>query len=272
MRDIELVVTDLDGTLWHTSDEIHPDVGIALKEVLRRGMPLLVATGRRVTSTRVPLATLGVSPSAVVLNGALGLDLATNVRFHRAPFPAQQATEVLEHFRACGLDPCIYVDDDAAEVCVGTTPSTNPRHLQALGASVVFTDLDCVVRDVAVLAFSVIGAPHAELAPAYKALEGVAAAHLDRALEFPGLAAITAAPLGLSKWDGVEAFCRARGLDATRVLAIGDGPNDVELLVNAAVAVVPENAHPAALAHADEVIPPAREGGWAAVVDLLDGV
>jgi len=63
------------------------------------------------------------------------------------------------------------------------------------------------------------------------------------------------------------AYCTQHGLDPTRVLALGDGPNDVELLTGAAVRLVPAVAHPAALDLATEVIPAATEGGWAAVLD-----
>ena len=52
------------------------------------------------------------------------------------------------------------------------------------------------------------------------------------------------------------------------MLAIGDGPNDVELLTHAAVAVVPESAFPDALAVADHLVPP-PDGGWAKILDLV---
>jgi hydroxymethylpyrimidine pyrophosphatase-like HAD family hydrolase len=94
--------------------------------------------------------------------------------------------------------------------------------------------------------------------------------HLDRSIEFAGMAAMTVAPLGQSKWDGVLAYCARRGLDPTRVLAVADGPNDLELLTNAAVRAVPAVAHPAALALADHVIPSAADGGWADILTLLD--
>jgi len=84
---IELVVTDLDGTLWDEDERLHPRTAAAITELDRRGIDLLVATGRRVTSTRDPLARAGLHPPAVVLNGALGLDLATATRFHRQTFP-----------------------------------------------------------------------------------------------------------------------------------------------------------------------------------------
>jgi hydroxymethylpyrimidine pyrophosphatase-like HAD family hydrolase len=267
---IELVVTDLDGTLWHTTDEVHPGTAAAWAEVARQ-VPILVATGRRVASTREPLARLGVQPPAVVLNGALALDLATGRAFHRSPFPAAQAASVLAAFQEAGLDPCLYIEEDdrGVEVLLSDTPSTNPGHVRQLGRGAAVTDLDAAVRDVPILAFSLIGVPHGPLAAAAAAVGGTAEVHLDRSLEYAGTAAITVAPLGQSKWDGVEAFCRREGLDSTRVLALGDGPNDVELLTAAAVRVVPEVAHPAARELADHTIAAPQDGGWLALPRIL---
>lgn len=266
--DVDLIVTDLDGTLWPNQYDVHPKAASALADVLDGDIPLLVATGRRITSTRVPLIRLGASPPAVVLNGAVGLDLATGDRFHRSPFDPVEADKVLAGFRAVGLDPCIYVDDPDAEVLLSDTPSTHPQHVADLGATAAVVDLAEAVMQTVVLAFSIIGAPRQDLAAAVAALEGIAEVHLDRAFDLPG-AAITVAPKGQSKWDGVVAFCEREALDATRVLALADGPNDIELLTNAAVTLVPANAHAPALALADHVIAPAGEGGWSAVLDLL---
>lgn len=268
MTGVDLVVTDLDGTLWHTDDDIHPDIAAAWAEISRH-VPVIVATGRRTTSTRVPLARVGIVPSAVVLNGALALDLASGHHYHRAPFPPIQAGEVLAAFQDLGLDPCLYMDGVEAEVLVSDTPSTNDEHLESLGDTAAVADLRRAAAEVAVLGFSIIGAEHRLLSAAAAAIGHTAEVHLDRALDFPGLAAITVAPKGQSKWDGVEAYCRHHGIDSTCVLAVGDGPNDLELLTHAAVSVVPEVAHPAALELADHVIPSAREAGWLQLPDLL---
>jgi len=272
--DVSLVVTDLDGTLWHTDDEVHPTATAALHEVLRSGPPLLVATGRRLTSTRVPLERLGVSPPAVVLNGALGLDLATAVRFHRAPFPTAEAVAVLDAFQATGLDPCVYGDGvtmegRSIEVWLSPTPSTHDGHVEMLTPSAAVGDLSEVVQRETVLAFGLLGVQHERLVAAKEAIGDTAEVHLDRSLDYPGLAAMTVAPQGQSKWDGVLAFCRMEGIDSTKVLVLADGPNDIELLTNAAHRLVPDNAHPAAQALADHLIPPAADGGWARVLDHL---
>lgn len=266
---VELVVTDLDGTLWHTDDDLRPEVTEAVREIQRRGVPLLVATGRRVASTRAPLARMDLAPPAVVLNGALGLDLATGQRFHRAPFPPGGAREVLTAFAEAGLDPVIYVDHHRYDVFVSETPSTNPGHLRDLGDSAGVDDLARVVAEEAVLGFSCIGVEHGLLAAAAERLRGAGEVHLDRSLDYPGTGSLTVAPKGQSKWDGVLAFCEQRGLAHDRVLAVADGPNDLELLAAAAVAVVPEDAHPAAAELADHRIPSSRDAGWAAVLDLF---
>ena len=269
MPSVDLVVTDLDGTLWHTDDEVHPNVLAALAELEERGVPLLVATGRRTASTRGPLARIGQAPPAVVLNGALGLDLATGERFHRAPFPTADATNALTAFASVGLEPVVYVDHPRYDVFLSSTPSTHAGHVRSLADTAGVDDLARVCAEEAVLGFSMIGVPHGDGVAASEALGDLAEVHLDRSLDYAGYASFTAAPKGQSKWDGVLAFCAVRGLDSSRVLALADGPNDIELLTNAAVRLVPAVAHPAALDLADHVIPAAADGGWAEVVSYL---
>ncbi len=269
MAAVELVVTDLDGTLWHTDDHVPDQVVAAIAELAALGTPLLVATGRRLTSTRLPLSRIGAAPPAVVLNGALGVDLRSGERFHRAPFPTPQAVEALSRFRSVGLDPVVYVDHPRYEVFLGETPCTHAGHVADLGDSAGTDDLARVVAEEAVLGFSMIGVPHAAAVAAREALRELLEVHLDRSLDYPGLASFTAAPSGQSKWDGVLAYCAAEGLDPGRVLAVADGPNDLELLDNAALRLVPAVAHPAALERADHVIPAAADGGWAEVLTYL---
>lgn len=269
MTAVSLVVTDLDGTLWHTDDHVHPATVKALAELAERGVPLLVATGRRVASTRDPLRRIGQAPPAIVLNGALGLDLATGERFHRAPFPSVQAREALAAFTRVGLAPVVYVDHPRYDVFLAPDPSTHEGHVQSLGDTAGVDDLERVCAEEAVLGFSMIGVPHADGAAAARSLGAAAEVHLDRSLDYPGLASMTVAPLGQSKWDGVRAFCALRDIDPASVLALADGPNDVELLTNASIALVPEVSHQVARDLATHVIPAAAEGGWAAVLDYV---
>ncbi len=279
MSAVELVVTDLDGTFWHTDDHVPQPVLDAVSELAARGIPLLVATGRRVASTQEPLARFGLTPPAVVLNGALGLDLATGARFHCAPFPTDEALVAYDAFTAAGLSPVVYVDHPRYDVFISQSPDTNPAHVAALGDTAgrrwspetrgESDDLRQTVAEVAVLGFSLIGVPFEPAEAAFAALEPHVEVHLDRSIDFPGMASLTAAPRHQSKWDGVLAFCTVHGIDSTKVLALADGPNDVELLAAASVRLVPAGSHQVALDLADTVIPAAADGGWAAVLDHL---
>lgn len=267
--DISIVVTDLDGTFWHTDDSIASEVIDAVKTLEQRGIPFLVATGRRLNSTRRPLEAVGLRPPVIVLNGALGVDLSSMDRFHVRPYPSEEARSVLDAFRAVGLDPVVYIDDPEIEAFVSTEPSTHPDHVHMLQPNLAVDDLERVTAEERVLGFSLIGVPHERAAAAQRSIGPLAESHLDRSIDFPGLATFTVAPNNQSKWDGVVAFCERHGIDSSGVVALGDGTNDLELLGNAAIALAPSDAHDSVLDLADRVIPTAAEGGWASVLDVI---
>lgn len=268
-RRVSLVVTDLDGTFWHVDDDLRPEVARAAASLADLGVPLLVATGRRRASAAVPLARAGLTPPAILLNGAIGIDLATGERFHVAAFPRNEARTVLDAFTGVGLSPVVYVADPDVDAFVAPATSTHPEHHRQILDTGATGDLDRVVAEHDVLGFSLIGVDTDAATRAADAIGDHAETHLDRSLDYPGLASMTVAPLGQSKWDGVLAFCRRHGIDPDGILALGDGPNDLELLDNAAIALVPAVAHPAALERADHVIGAAADGGWVAVLDHL---
>ena len=274
--DVELVVTDLDGTFWDAETQVDPAVIAAVAELERRDVPLLVATGRRLTSTREPLARAGLAPPAVVLNGAMGLELASLERFHLAPYPVEEALAVYDAFLSAGVSPVVYVDHPRYDVYLSDQTSTHASHVRQLGdtagvrpSSAMEDELRAAVGQSPVLGFGVIGFPFDDAETAFAALSVIAEPHLDRSIEYPGLAAMTVAPRHQSKWDGVLAYCTTHGIDSSKVLAVADGPNDLELLANAAVRVVPKIAHPRALELATAVIASAEHAGWSEVPSLL---
>jgi hydroxymethylpyrimidine pyrophosphatase-like HAD family hydrolase len=110
--EIELVVTDLHGTWWERATYVHERTRAALRAVAAAGLPLVVATGRRSGSAQPALSAIGLTPPAVLLNGALGMDLTSGTRFHRGGFGEAGAGAVLAAFHDHGVEPCVYVDSD----------------------------------------------------------------------------------------------------------------------------------------------------------------
>lgn len=265
---IDLVVTDLDGTLWNAEEHIHKRTLEAIATLEQRGLPLLIATGRRVRSAASTLARSDLAPPMVALDGAMGRELATGRAFHECAFDTAAAVDVLEAFRRNDVEPCVYVDLPEVEVFVGMRPSTSPQHIAHIGRWLGRDDLDRVVAEERVFAFGVAAGDPTTMATVARDLTGSASGTVTRDLLHGG-ATLMVRPSGISKWEGVLAWCADQGLDSRRVLAVGDGENDLELLSSAAVSCVVSDGCQAALALADHVIAPATKGGWSAILDLL---
>ena len=268
MAGINLVVTDLDGTLWDVEERIHARTLAAMHELERRRVPLLVATGRRPRSGAQGLAREGFAPPAVFLDGSVGRDLRSGESFHKATFSRADAAAVLAAFEDVGLSPCLYVDRSDCDVVVGPTTSARSEHLEHIGRWVAREDPWDVVANEDVLAVGLVGHARNALEVVNRGIAATAEAVVARDYVF-GEATLIARPRGVSKWQGVLAYCQARGLDPSRVLALGDGENDLELLTGASVACVVSDGCDAALSLADHVIEPAAAGGWCAVLDLV---
>ncbi len=72
---------------------------------------------------------------------------------------------------------------------------------------------------------------------------------------------------GVTKGSGMDFVAEHLGLEQARVVAFGDGENDVELLEWAGYAVAVANAHERVLAAADLVAPSVEEEGVAQVIE-----
>jgi len=265
---VQLVVTDLDGTLSDAAERIHPASVRAIRDLEAAGIPVLVATGRRLRMACAVLEAGGLTGPAVVLDGALGLDLRDGRVFHRVAFPPGAARQVLEAFAAAGLSPCVYVDRPEVDLVVGDRPSTHPDHLARARPWVATEDLHRVVETEPVYAFAVVGRPAPLLEPVPRLVGPAGSASIVGDLIYGG-STVQVRPPRVSKWNGVLAFCADQGLDPGRILAVGDGANDLELLEGAAVACAVTTASPAVLARADHVIGPPASGGWAAVLEMV---
>lgn len=92
---IRLVALDLDGTLLNSQREISQPNLDALGAAARRGIQLLITTGRRYHSARPLLDSLPCPAIVIASNGALITDLAGNL-LHRNFLPRDIARQVLD--------------------------------------------------------------------------------------------------------------------------------------------------------------------------------
>lgn len=265
---IQLVVTDLDGTLWDSTQTVHPRTLAAITELERRGIPLLVATARRAGGARRLLRRNGLELPAVFLDGALVSDRA-GATIHADWFDQPLAATVLATFTRYGVEPCLGVlTEDGVDARLGPQPSTHPEHVSFIADWTRRADLTEVVATETVQSFVICGVARSLLDPVADALAPIAAVHVTLDDLFDGYT-ITVRPPDVNKWRGVRAFCDHQAIDSSAVLAIGDGLNDVELLEAATVACVIEGSDERVTAHADHIVGRPDIGGWADVLDHL---
>ncbi len=268
---IRLVATDLDGTFWDSGLVPPPSHLAAVDELSGAGVTVLAATSRRPRVVARQLGAVGLALPAVLIDGALGIDFRCGARFHQACFAAETALATLATFRAHGLDPCLYVEHPEIDVVVSETPSTCAAHLGYLGAVAATADLRVTAASSDVYAFSVLG-PGLERLRAV--VEGLGPAGRSGAVLYPepdcGQYGLIVNPPGVSKWTGVDAYCRRHGIASEEVLAVGDGVNDVAMLTHAGTAVGVRGGAPEAVARCAHLIDPPAADGWIRVVDLVD--
>jgi HAD superfamily hydrolase (TIGR01484 family) len=265
---IELVVTDLDGTLWGTDRVVHPHALAAIEQLGRWGVPVLAATARRSGAARRMLDHNGLAMPAVLLDGALVRDREWTA-IHANSFEPATAADVLEVFRRHGVEPCIGVlADGDRDARVGPRPSSHPDHIAYLTDWMVRADLDAVVAAETVQSFSVCGVALETVQPVADALGPSAAAVVMWDATFDAYTITVGAP-GVDKWRGVQAFCAHHDIDDDAVLAVGDGLNDIALLDAAAIACVVEGSDRRVTALADHLVGGPADGGWADVLGLV---
>ncbi|MDT5258057.1 MAG: hypothetical protein QOD10_3137, partial [Mycobacterium sp.] len=74
-------------------------------------------------------------------------------------------------------------------------------------------------------------------------------------------------PLGISKASGVQEIAGPLGITSDEVVAFGDMPNDIPMLLWAGHGVAMGNAHPDVLSAADEVTAPNSDDGVGRVLE-----
>ncbi|MQY22383.1 5-amino-6-(5-phospho-D-ribitylamino)uracil phosphatase YitU [Nocardia sp. RB20] len=262
-----LVATDVDGTLIDRDEQVSPRTRAVVKALVDDGVHFVLATGRPPRWIDPIVAGLGYAPLCVCGNGAVVYDSATDRILHNDSLDvpelawlAELAERVLP---GCGL---------AAER-VGETAhdAATPQFVSSPEYQHAWLNPD----DTQVARREVIAAPAIKM---LIRLPGVTSADMRAALEphLDGRADLTystdnglielSAP-GVTKASGLRLVAARLGVEHRDIVAFGDMPNDVPMLRLAGRGVAMGNAHPEALAAADETTLTNSEDGVARVLE-----
>lgn len=262
-----LIATDVDGTLLDEHERVTPRTRAAVHAAVDAGVHFVLATGRPPRWVAPVVEDLGLAPMAVCANGAVLYDAATDrIVSARTLLPdalAEVAEVVARVIPGAGLavERVGRSAHDAATPQFVSSPGYEHAWLNPDNTEVSLEDL--LSAPAVKLLIRKAGARSGDMAAAL-------AEHIGPQGDITystnnGL--IELMPVGVSKASGVEEVARPLGVVAADVVAFGDMPNDLPMLVWAGHGVAMGNANPEVAAAADEVTAPNTEDGLARVLE-----
>ena len=277
--DVALVGSDLDGTLLASDLTVGPRARSAIPRLAGVGVEFAYVTGRPPRWLRPVIAQTGHAGFAVCANGALVVDLAQERLVRHTAIDRGLAASVAQRLRELVpgtsfalerlLEGAGRVHDLGALTVVGYEPGYDPPWASQRGVE-RGDILDLIDRGepIKLLAAPPIDAGHdadSLVALAEAEFEGVL--HITHSGARDMLIEIMAGEI--DKGVGFLEIADLHGVDPARTVAVGDMPNDVTLIRAAATGYAVANAHPAARAAADHLLPSNDDDGVGRLLEAI---
>jgi len=262
-----LIATDVDGTLLDEDEHVTPRTRQAVQAAVASGVEFVLATGRPPRWVAPVVDDLGFAPTAVCANGAVVYDPATDRIISARTLPVDVLTELAEIAARVIPGVGLAVErigrsaHDSATPQFVSSPGYEHAWLNPDNTEVSMEDL--LSAPAIKLLIRKAGARSADMAEILSRHIGVQGDITYSTNN--GLLEIN--PIGTSKATGVEEVARPLEIAAEDVVAFGDMPNDVPMLRWAGHGVAMGNAHPEAVAAANEVTAPNTDDGLARVLE-----
>lgn len=264
VRPFELLVLDLDGTLLHGGVELNPALVKALQRAMERELAVTLATGRMPRATAPYLAELQIKAPVILYNGALVRDPVTGRDLLSLELPPGLPWRAYQSFANAPVHPLFYSDDRlycleltqpiftyCQEKRLTALPVDEPRSFLQLGAFV-----KCLF----------IGDP-ADLRLLRETMASQVGAEAHLVNSRPDHLELL--PAGASKGAALRFLASHLGIPLSRVIAVGNEENDLEMIREAGLGIAMADAPDEVRAAADRVAPSADAGGLLALLSEL---
>ena len=289
-----MIAIDLDGTLLNADRAVADSCRRAIDDARAAGIFVTICTGRHLPECAFVLEALCHADPVIVAGGAVIACPETRATLHRFAIDAEltrtavshlndsgHAVMVLKDAHHAGYDYLMVVGRDEhpvdpvsqwwfehMDVSVRTVRTLDeddhPEHTVRLGVCALNRDLDPLLAQMQAVFADRATMHHfaAVVAPEHAARWGGGdAAHILEIFDAQA-----------NKWSAIRHLARERGIDETRIAAIGDEINDLSMITGAALGVAMGNARAEIKDAADRHTRTNNEGGVGhAIRQILDG-
>jgi 5-amino-6-(5-phospho-D-ribitylamino)uracil phosphatase len=276
MARYRLLAIDIDGTLVNSQDELTLATRDALRRAIEAGVRVVLATGRRYSRALPLVAPLALDVPLITASGALIKDPLDHRTLFRAEFKPGVLAGVLRMVDAAGYEPVLYADTYAEgfDYFCRRVEIERPELAEFFRMNPDFHRLlPALVDDPPPGVFSCFAmGTRAEMLALGGELEQCYPndlyVHVLRSPRYVGYMC-EIAPLGVTKWSGIEHLAHDWGIGDAEICAVGDDVNDIPMIRAAGLGVAMGNAQPEVKAAADRIAPGHDEDGLAEVVAWL---
>ena len=263
----ELIASDVDGTLLDDQERVSERTRAAVGAAVAAGVHFVLVTGRPPRWVRPVVDALGFAPMAVCANGAVIYDPAADRVVSARTLPAESLRELAARIGRAIPGAGLAVErigssaHDAVSPQFISSPGYEHAWLNPDNTEVSLADL--LSAPAIKLLVRKAGAASADMAAALADVIGTVG-ELTYSTN-NGLVEIV--PPGITKATGLDELITPLGVRSDDVVAFGDMPNDLPMLLRVGHGVAMGNAHPDVLAVAAEITAANTDDGLARVLE-----
>ena len=265
-RKYELVVIDLDGTLVDAAGNISKADISAVKAAQAAGTRVAIATGRVIDACRRHLRELELGGAHIFFDGALVYDISRGETIYAQPIKPQTLKSAVNFASANDIYLELYALD---RYFVKEITWADEIHRQFFGLKSTLADLDDIASHEMIIKCELMIHNDKEETQANMFMDnfkGLLCGTTARTPAYPEMKFVNVVDPAVSKGSGLEQLSGHLGIGLDRVLAIGDGTNDLTLLEKAGFKVAMGNARDELKAVADHVTLSVEDSGVAAAI------
>ncbi len=262
MTEIQLIASDLDGTLLNDQGKLSPRTVAAVKAAVKAGFHMVLASGRPPRTMQPVADQLGLKNIGVASNGAILYDFAKQEVIDNLHVPKDALRNIITKLRE--HEPTVSFATEYGHR-VGAEPQFPRPDTWVSGLNPTISDIDALIADPMIK----LAIHHPDRAVEQLAQLARTIAGDELSVTFSGMHFIEVAAAGVSKALGLAKVCERLNVDPKHVAAFGDMPNDLAMLSFVGRGVAVGNAHPDVMAEGHEVTATNDEDGVAQVIEQL---
>jgi Cof subfamily protein (haloacid dehalogenase superfamily) len=258
---IQVVASDLDGTLLRSDLTVSERTRSAIHDARRAGITFVAVTGRPPRSVRHLNQRLGLEGIAICANGATIYDLDRDAVLDQTMLAAEVALRVVRGLRDAAPGVAFAWEDAGG---FSRDPGWGRDPMAPAGRDGLGDPLELIRTPLLKVLARHDGLEFDELAERARRVAGD-----EAVVTWSTRQVIEVSAAGVTKASALARVCAGLGVDPSEVIAIGDMPNDLSMLAWAGHSVAVANADPEVRLAAAELTASNESDGVALVLERL---